>query len=461
MRKSVVSVVSVAEREHAAVALLARLGQLTRAARTAGLAVTVGQLADLTTAMGLLDVTTRSALQRAVAITLATAADDLPVLAALVDALFPGPTPAIDAAGGASSSDTADLQALLSAALRGAGSAPPPQALAVLAADLGPASAMSVRSAEQRVLRALDLSALLQRALRDDAAGHLSPLERGLARREREDRLAVFERELAAELRRRAVARAGHQELAPPEHLLDLPLEGATPTQLAALRAAVRPLARRLAARARRRRTRARRGRLDVRRTVRRSLATGGVPLNPVLRRVRAQPHRLVVVCDISGSMADVARFCLSLLHALTAEIPRLRVFVFVDGLGEVTELLTSSPEVLTPLALLSRPGVVRGDGHSDYGAALRSLLDEHRDCLTADTTLVVLGDARVRDRDPQPSVVRDLKRRVRRLDWLDPDAQETWGTGDSAIAAYRSHCDRLVEVRTLRQLSAWVDTVL
>lgn len=457
MRKSVVSV---AEPEQAAVALLARLGQLTRAARTAGLAVTVGQLADLTTAVGLLDVTTRSALQRAVAVTLATGADDLPVLAALVDAMFPGPTPAVDAAG-AGSSDIADLQALLAATLRDAESAPPPQALAVLAADLAPATPMSVRSAEQRVLRALDLSALLQRALRDDAADHLSKLERGLARREREDRLAAFERELAAELRRRAAAREGHQEVAPPEHLLDLPLEGATPTQLAALRAAVRPLARRLAARARRRRTRARRGQLDVRRTVRRSLATGGVPIDPVLRRVRAQPHRLVVVCDISGSMADVARFCLSLLHALTAEIPRLRVFVFVDGVGEVTELLTSSPEVLTPLALLSRPGVVRGDGHSDYGAALRSLLDEHKHCLTADTTLVVLGDARVRDRDPQPRVVRDLKRRVRRLDWLDPDPQETWDTGDSAIAAYRPHCDRLVEVRTLRQLSAWVDTVL
>src|SRR4029077_14919284 len=120
----------------------------------------------------------------------------------------------------------------------------------------------------------------------------------------------------------------------------------------------------------------ARTGQLDVRRTLRRAIASGGVPLDPAWRRRRRPRPRLLVLCDVSGSVAEFAKFTLSLLHALHAELPRLRSFVFADGVGDVTELVDSSPGVIDTRLPLARPGVVRGDGHSDYGAVLRRFTD-------------------------------------------------------------------------------------
>jgi uncharacterized protein with von Willebrand factor type A (vWA) domain len=170
---------------------------------------------------------------------------------------------------------------------------------------------------------------------------------------------------------------------------------------------------------------------------------------------------RLLLLCDVSGSVAEFAKFTLSLMHALHAELPALRSFVFIDGLAEVTDLVESSPGVIDTRLLLSRPGVVRGDGHSDYGAMLRHFLAEHAGGITQDTVLIICGDARTNYRPARPDLLRALHRRVRSIHWLNPEPAGDWDAGDSRMGEYAPDCDTVTEVRTLRQLSAWADTLL
>ena len=148
-------------------------------------------------------------------------------------------------------------------------------------------------------------------------------------------------------------------------------------------------------------------------------------------------------------------------MHALHAEIPRLRSFVFTDGLAEVTDLVESSPGVIDTRLLLSRPGVVRGDGHSDYGAVLRQFLEEHSGEISLDSVLIICGDARTNYRPARPDLLHALHSRVRSIHWLNPEPAGNWDVADSRIGEYAPECDTVTEVRTLRQLIAWADTLL
>jgi uncharacterized protein with von Willebrand factor type A (vWA) domain len=168
-----------------------------------------------------------------------------------------------------------------------------------------------------------------------------------------------------------------------------------------------------------------------------------------------------MLLCDVSGSVAEFAKFTLSMVHALHAELPRLRSFVFADGLAEVTELLESSPGVIDTRLLLSRPGVVRGDGHSDYGAVLRHLLDEHGSAVSRDSVVIICGDARANYRPARADLLRAVHGQARQVHWLNPEPRASWDSTDSRIGEYRPECDTVTEVRNLRQLSAWVDTML
>jgi uncharacterized protein with von Willebrand factor type A (vWA) domain len=321
----------------------------------------------------------------------------------------------------------------------------------------------SERYYQYRVLRQLDISELLMRAMRLEEQTGSSGLERRLTTIERRDRLEDLRAQIAAELRRQLAGLGGAESSL--EHLrqsiADVDFLRAGPAELAAMRRTVRPLARRLAAAARRRRRLHSEGRLNVRRTLRRAVADGGVPLNPVwLQRRRSRPQ-LIVLCDVSGSVAEFAKFTLSLLHALHAELPRLRSFVFADGLAEVTDLVQGSPGVIDTRLLLSRPGVVRRDGHSDYGSVLRQFLDVHGRQLSRDCLLIICGDARGNYRAPRADLLHALRQRVRRVHWLNPEPRARWDTTDSTISQYGGECDSVTEVRNLRQLSDWVETLL
>jgi hypothetical protein len=337
------------------------------------------------------------------------------------------------------------------------------QAVALFAGLGSGRVAGSERYYQYRVLRQLDISELLMRAMRLEEQAGSSGLERQLRAIEQRDRLQDLRAKIAAELRWQLAGLGGAESSL--EHLresiADVDFLRAGPAELAQMRRTVRPLARRLAATARRRRRLHSEGRLNVRRTLRRAVADAGVPLNPAwLQRRRSRPQ-LIVLCDVSGSVAEFAKFTLSLLHALHAELPRLRSFVFADGLVEVTDLVRGSPGVIDSRLLLSRPGVVRRDGHSDYGSVLRQFLDDHGGELSRDCVLIICGDARGNYRAPRADLLHALRQRVRRVHWLNPEPRARWDTTDSTMSQYSSECDTVTEVRNLGQLGEWVETLL
>ena len=360
-----------------------------------------------------------------------------------------------------------DLLDALLAALR-AGDASALQALASEAVDAY-AGIGTTRGGERyflyRVLRALDLSRMIAAAMRE------ARLERPDAdafqlRQERDavsHHLEEYRRLLADEIRLRLhheVGRTG-TGLVAPRRLEDTDVSRASRAELREMRALVRPLARKLASRVGERRRRHARGRLDVRRTVRRSLANGGVPRDPVLRRRRPTKPSVVVLCDISGSVAEFAHFTLMLLHALHSELAGLRSFVFVDGVAEVTDLLERAEVELDPRLLVTLPGVVVRDGHTDYHEAFDRFVREHGAVVTPATTVLVAGDARTNHRSPGLDPFRALCERARHVYWFNPDPQHEWGTDDSALPLYRDLCDDVFEVRNLTQLADAVATIL
>jgi uncharacterized protein with von Willebrand factor type A (vWA) domain len=197
-----------------------------------------------------------------------------------------------------------------------------------------------------------------------------------------------------------------------------------------------------------------------MRRTIRRSMGSGGVPLDPQLRRRSPTRPDLVILCDVSGSVAQFAPFALALLGALHAEFRRVRSWVFVDGIVEVTDVVAAAPGVVDAHRLLGRRGLVAGDGRSDYARAFTAFLSSWGELVTGKTTVLVIGDARGHDRRPALAEMAELLRRARRLYWLNPEPRREWDTGDSVMSGYEARSTQAFEVSTLRQLSACVAAI-
>jgi uncharacterized protein with von Willebrand factor type A (vWA) domain len=232
--------------------------------------------------------------------------------------------------------------------------------------------------------------------------------------------------------------------------------------QVADMRRMVQPLARKLATRLAARRRRAARGQIDLRRTLRRSLSTGGVPMRPVFRRHRPGRPEIVLLCDMSGSVASFANFTMLLVQALRDQFSKVRVFAFVDGMDEVTHLVTNG--VADPAALgariLSEASVIRWDGHSDYGRSLDEFLDRYADAIGPKTSVVILGDARNNNGDPRLATLARILAPARRAFWLNPERRDLWSTGDSAAHDYAKVID-MHECRNARQLGALVSRLI
>ncbi|HEY7875119.1 MAG TPA: VWA domain-containing protein [Actinomycetota bacterium] len=317
---------------------------------------------------------------------------------------------------------------------------------------------------QYQVLRTLDLDALVEmlrgRAEADDT---LTPMERRLRLQEIERRVQEFRRLTLNETRRRVAEHDGPEKVASyavsplPE---DLSFLSAT-SDMAELRRAVRPLARKLATRVAMKRRRARRGNLDLRRTVRRSLSSGGVPFDTAFRH-RA-PHRpeLVVLCDVSSSVSRFARFALMLTHALSAQFSRVRSFAFVDTLDEVTHFFDHEDFLAAVDRMYREASVVHIDGHSDYGASLVRLHDVYGAEIGPRTTLLILGDARNNYRAPEAWALKALRASARHTYWLNPEPVGDWDTGDSVASTYAACVDKMVEVRNLRQLEDFIALAL
>jgi uncharacterized protein with von Willebrand factor type A (vWA) domain len=310
----------------------------------------------------------------------------------------------------------------------------------------------------QLTLRRMNVQQLYRRYLEQDA-GDDSEMDRAIHTAEANAAMQQMKRRLEDLMSGRLRESDGpsRQQLEDPE---DRPLLEAGPDELAAMRLALRPLARRLATRLGNRRRRGTAG-LDMRRTIRASMSTGGVPVTPVLRRKRPTKPDLIVLCDVSGSTSQFAPFTLTLLHALHQEFRRVRSFVFIDGIVEISDILANSPGVLDPHHLLARNGLIVKDGRSDYRRAFSTFLSTWGDSVTAKTTVIVAGDARSHDRDPATRQIAELHHRARRLYWLNPEPMSQWDTQDSRASEYGNHCTHSFEVSTIRELISAVTQIV
>ena len=318
---------------------------------------------------------------------------------------------------------------------------------------------------QYKVFRAVDLQQLLRdmlgRAVDDE--DRLTPLQERLHRDEFEARLRTFQQEVEAEIRRRAAAQRGLDQVAdrmtrPPVE--DLDFFHLSVEDQAALRAQIRPLARKLATRVSVKRRHGKDGRLDVRRTVRQSLSTGGIPFDPSFKPRRPHKPELFVICDVSGSVASFARFTLMLVHTLQEQFSKVRSFAFIDTLDEVTALFEQGDAADAMKRMMSEAELVWLDGHSDYGHSLERFHAEYARDLTPRSTVLILGDARNNYRQANAWVLKDLSRLARRVYWLNPEPIQFWDTGDSISSSYARFVEDMVEVRNLRQLASFVERI-
>ncbi|TMR07487.1 VWA domain-containing protein [Actinomadura soli] len=312
------------------------------------------------------------------------------------------------------------------------------------------------------VLRALSPETLMARLLNAVLAGR----ERGgmaerVARRTFRDRIARFEDLVAGEARRRiaedtGVERTARLAVRPPLERLDF--AAARRDELAALRREVHPLARRLAARLVQKQRHGRRGRLDFRRTVRASLASGGVPLNTHHRPRRPHRPELVVLCDASDSVSAFAHFTLLLTFALREQFSRVRAFAFIDATDEITRFFAPGTDVADAMTrLAAEADLVWITGRSNYGHAITVFDEKYRDAITPKTSLLILGDARSNYGDLALPVLRSIVGRARHAYWLNPEPRGQWDTGDSAASRY-GELVPMYECRNLTQLAAFIE---
>ncbi len=223
------------------------------------------------------------------------------------------------------------------------------------------------------------------------------------------------------------------------------------------MRVLVRAMAKRLAARYAKTRRRRLRGHLDVRRTLRKNMGWGGVPFVTVWKQKRIEKPRVMVLCDVSGSVAAMAQFLLMFLYALNEALKDIRSFAFAGSLIEVSDILEAEP-IETAIAKIMQ---AIGFGSSNYGNSLADFEDGWERYVSSKTTIIILGDARGNRTDPRTDIVQRLSQRAKRIIWLNPEFRSAWGTGDSDMFRYAPYCKVVTVCNTLRHLERVVSDLL
>jgi uncharacterized protein with von Willebrand factor type A (vWA) domain len=291
--------------------------------------------------------------------------------------------------------------------------------------------------------------------LRDDPDADEPDVRRGVQRR-----VDTFGRLAEADARRRIAEDKGADHMA--EHAVrpsieDLDFLSARKADLAEMRRQIHPLARRLATRVIREHHARRRGAVDFRRTVRASISTGGVPMDVHHKPKRPGRTELVVLCDVSGSVANFAAFTLMFVFALREQLGKVRAFTFVDDIHEVTdEFRPGADPVETMLALARSTQHATLWGRTNYGRAFQRFAQEHGDALHPRSSLLVLGDARSNHSELALPTLARMVYDARHAWWLNPEHTRHWNTGDSAAGPY-GELVPMVECRNLTQLGAFV----
>lgn len=452
------------------------------ALREAGVGVSLAEGLDAVRAVLAVDLGDRSELRTAYAATVVKRHAERPVFDALFDLWFP---PAVgqgvvSVPGGSNRPEHTRVEVT-----GGRGTSPEVQALRQQLADLiaagddaalaqfareavgrfgwlpGSGSGGQGRWSAAEVLQTLTPRTLLAGLLRNaDPEDDIAELT---ARQSLSSRIARFERLVTDDVRRRIAEVRGPEATArlavrPTVERLDFLSAGQA--DLDALRREIYPLSRRLATRISMRHRRGRRGPLDFRRTIRASLSTGGVPLTTRHRPKRPHKPELVILCDVSSSVASFARFALLLVYALREQFTTVRAFVFVDTVEEVTEHFAGSSDPAEALARMAESTPVRFmGGGTNYGRVFTDFARRFPDAVGPKTALLVLGDARANYLDPADDVLAGVAAGARSAYWLNPEPRSNWGTGDSAAPVYAERVP-MHECRNLAQLEQFVSSL-
>jgi uncharacterized protein with von Willebrand factor type A (vWA) domain len=311
-------------------------------------------------------------------------------------------------------------------------------------------SLMTRRLLDDMGLRGLEARIQAGRAA-DDADA------RALAERLAEGRAALFE-QAGAFVDRQAQLFAGQSGRRMRDQILARQkLTAVEPEDIRAMEALVKRMARRLAAKYSRKRHRSRKGRLDVRRTLRKSLGYGGVPFEIVWKTKTVEKPKITVLCDVSRSVASAAQFLLLFLYSLNEVVERLDAYAFSDHAVCVNDLLNDETVDDAITLILDRVGF----RSTDYGRALQDVLEMQGGQIDRRTTVIVLGDGRSNYAEPRLDLMRAISERARSVIWLNPEPDTYWGQGDSKMDAYARFCTVAKPCNTLDELERIIEDVL
>ena len=289
-------------------------------------------------------------------------------------------------------------------------------------------------------------------------AGSAAISER-LKRAEADRAVQRFRDELQASIRRALVADRGARAVSKTLRIRlaeDVDIATASAAERESMVASIGPLAHQLSKILAQQEFRKRR--LSVRRTLHLAMGTGGVPFRIATEPKPPPKPEIVVLCDVSGSVATFSRFTLNLLIALDSRLSRLRAFSFVDGLSEITELVSEARSAGRQLSQAEAArGAVRWNGSSDYGHVLRDFARDYSGQFSRRTVVLVVGDARTNYLDPAAGALAEVSERVGKLYWLNPEPRRYWNQGDSVMSAYAPWCSQVRECSTLRQIADFV----
>ena len=442
---------SAASPRHAAPALAAPLLRFIQALRDSGLRVSVAESIDAFAAVAVTGLGDREALKDALGLVLAKTSAEKAAFAACFDLFFTrdvlaplaaaGTPPAADNGDGGSAlgrmllaDDGTALAAAMEAAANGVG-----------ISEISFFTQTNIYG--RRILDALGLEALDREieALRRDA---------GPVAASRADRLEVQRTRLRDAVRdfvRRQLAlhADGKTRAMREEFLSTARLTNLDRSDFQRMHALVRVLAKRLAAKHALVRRRARRGQLDLRRTLRQNMATDGMLFRTSWKRRKIERPKVMALCDVSGSVASVARFLLLFLYSMHEAMAGLRAFAFSDRLVEVSDLLERH-EIEPAIAAILREV---GFGSSDYGRSLEDFERGALPLLDRQTSVIVLGDGRSNYTNPRADILETIQKRCKRVIWLNPEPPSLWGSGDSEMLRYRPYCHYAGHCNSLRHL--------
>jgi uncharacterized protein with von Willebrand factor type A (vWA) domain len=412
--------------------------------RQEGLAVGTSEILDAFQALGEVDWKVREDFKETLAATLAKSLEDRRLFELVFDRFFfraaeaeaarRQVTEAPGRDGGESEINLDTLRQQIAAALRDGSDAALRDLARLAIAAFGRGDGSGVLGVDvQRIRRALGLRAEPQPQLPDD-----DPRRDGLPR----DQLRRFEQHLRRELERDLIERTASLPPKRPLNELDRALPTGPIQDLAAVHRVVTQLKRRLATQGHELRGRKRHAHVDVRRTMRASLETGGVPITLKYRPQRPRRPEIFVLCDVSTSVTSASTFFLSVLHALHDAFRKLRSFVFIERISEVTEVFERERDFRAASEAVSKDaGVADISGYTDYGRVWNEFLALVEDELHPRATVIVLGDARTNGRPPRDDLFAAITARAGRTFWLNPEPRLYWNYGDSVIAAYEQHC--------------------